>query len=152
MTGGHFGVRPRFLNLFRFGTLRSGIGIERSILIARLGTYRHLGQYTARQFDQREKLFEKTFQIVRQLFIVESRKGAMNSQEFAFGTVMNETRLLKLIHEKANARPRGPHHFCQRFMIDLRDRGFRCSMTIKVGEHKENPGQPSLTEITAVVN
>ncbi len=51
----------------------------------------------------------------------ESKKSPMNSQQLAFGLVIAETRLLESLHEKANARPRGPYHFCQRLMINLRN-------------------------------
>jgi hypothetical protein len=57
----------------------------------------------------------------RKRLAAESEKCPMNSQQLTFRSIINEARVLEPLHEEANARPRGPYHFCQRFMTDLRN-------------------------------
>jgi hypothetical protein len=80
----------------------------------------------------------------RKLLAAESKKCPMNSQQLAFRSVIDEARVLELLHEKANARPRGPYHFCQRFMTDLRNCSLACSTPIKMGHSEEHMGQSFL--------
>ena len=58
----------------------------------------------------------------RKRLAAESKKCRMNSQQLAFVFVVDEARILEPVHEKANARPRGAHHLCQRLMTHLRNR------------------------------
>src|ERR1700730_10333960 len=88
----------------------------------------------------------------RKRLAAESKKCPMNSQQLAFRSVIDEARVLEPLHEEANARPRGPYHFCQRFMTDLRNCCLACSTPIKMGHSEENMGQSFLAGITALVN
>ena len=76
----------------------------------------------------------------------------MNSQQLAFGLVIDEARFLEPVHEKANARPRGAYHFCQRLMTYFRNHGFGCAIPIIVGEKQENARQSFLAQIAMLVN
>jgi hypothetical protein len=76
----------------------------------------------------------------------------MNSQPLAPKPVINEARFPELPHEKANARPRGAYHFCQRPMTHLQNRAFAGFLYIQVGEQQENPRQSLLTFTTMLLD
>jgi hypothetical protein len=97
--------------------------------------------------------------VANQPLLVENRLGAaeskqrpINSQGLATEFVIDEARLLEPIHEKANARPCGANHFCQRLMTYSRNRFCGRSTPVIVGEPQENTSQPFLTQIATLVN
>ena len=76
----------------------------------------------------------------------------MNTQQLAFGLVIDEARFLEPFHEKANTRARGPYHFCQRLMTDSRNHTLGRSMRIEVGELQKNARKSFLAQTATLVN
>lgn len=76
----------------------------------------------------------------------------MNSQQLTFVLVIDESRFLEPLHEKANARSCGSYHFCQRLMTDRRNRALRSSMPIIVGELQQDMRQSFFAAAAMLVN
>jgi hypothetical protein len=101
--------------------------------------------------NRRDADYQPAPLVESRLLAAESKQRPINSQCLASEFVIDETRLLEPIHEKANARPRGAYHFCERLMTYFRNRDSGRSMSIIVGEPQENMSQPFLTQIATLV-
>ena len=55
--------------------------------------------------------------------------------------VLDEAQLAKFVHEEADTRPRGAHHFCQRFLADVGNHRLGVTIFPEMGKQEQHSRQ-----------
>ena len=71
--------------------------------------------------------------------------------ERVVAVVMDETEFTELVHEEADARPRGSDHFREYLLTDLGQNGLWPVVFTEVCQQEEHPSQPFLAGVEEVV-
>ena len=66
--------------------------------------------------------------------------------------VIDEAELTELVHEEADAGPRGADHFRQHLLTDLGKDRFGLAVLAEVGQQEENPGQLFLAGVEELID
>ena len=66
--------------------------------------------------------------------------------------VLDEAELAELVHEEADARPCGPHHFRQGFLADIGDHRLGLTVFPEVGQQEQHPRQSLFARIEQLIH